>query len=96
MGDPLFLVRNNFYLGNYNNVINEAADMDNLSSADAVERDCFVYRSYIALGSFDVSGQQQAADAVLCCCSINSARQPAFACGGQWKAGGPGSESHSG
>ena len=54
MGDLLFAVRNSFYLGAYNNVINEAADLDHLSDADAVERDCFVYRSYIALGSHEV------------------------------------------
>ncbi|GIL79962.1 hypothetical protein Vretifemale_9201, partial [Volvox reticuliferus] len=53
MADLLFNVRNSFYLGAYNTVINEAADLD-LSEADAIERDCFVYRSYIALGSYDL------------------------------------------
>lgn len=54
MGDPLFSVRNAFYLGAYNTVINEASDMETLSDTDAIERDCFVYRSYIAMGSYEV------------------------------------------
>ncbi|EFJ49020.1 epsilon-COP [Volvox carteri f. nagariensis] len=53
MADLLFNVRNAFYLGAYNTVINEAADLD-LSEAEAIERDCFVYRSYIAQGSYDL------------------------------------------
>ena len=55
MADLLFNVRNSFYLGAYNTVINEAADLDNLSETETIERDCFVYRAYIALGSYDVS-----------------------------------------
>ena len=31
--------------------INEGADLSDLSDNAAVERDCYVYRSYIALGS---------------------------------------------
>ncbi|KAG2443349.1 hypothetical protein HXX76_001711 [Chlamydomonas incerta] len=54
MADLLFNVRNSFYLGAYNTVINEAADLDNLNEVDSIERDCFVYRSYIALGSYDL------------------------------------------
>lgn len=54
MGDPLFSVRNAFYLGAYNTVINEASDMETLSDTDAIERDCFVYRSYIAMGSYEL------------------------------------------
>ena len=54
MADALFSVRNNFYLGAFNNVLNEAADVENLSELDAIERDSFVYRSYIALGSYEV------------------------------------------
>lgn len=53
MADLLFNIRNGFYLGAFNNVINDAADLD-VSDAEAIERDCFVYRSYIALGSYDV------------------------------------------
>jgi hypothetical protein len=55
MADPLFAVRNAFQLGAFNQVINEAADLDSLSEADGIERDCLVYRSYIALGSHEVS-----------------------------------------
>lgn len=51
----LFTLRNNFYLGAYQAAIAEAADLERLSEADSVERDCFVYRSYIELGSFEVS-----------------------------------------
>jgi coatomer protein complex subunit epsilon len=54
MADPLFAVRNAFLLGAFNQVINEAADLDSLSEADSIERDCLVYRSYIALGSHEV------------------------------------------
>jgi hypothetical protein len=43
-------------LGAYNTVINEAPDVDNLSEMEAVERDCFIYRSYIAMGSYEVRG----------------------------------------
>ncbi|KAL3156931.1 hypothetical protein ABBQ38_001193 [Trebouxia sp. C0009 RCD-2024] len=51
--DILFTLRNNFYLGAYQAAIAEAADLERLSESDAVERDCFVYRSYIELGSFE-------------------------------------------
>lgn len=53
--DILFAVRNNFYIGAYNNAINEASDIEGLSEAEQTERDVYVYRSYIALGSHDVS-----------------------------------------
>lgn len=52
--DLLFTLRNNFYLGAYQAAIAEAADLERLAEADTVERDCFVYRSYIELGSFEV------------------------------------------
>ena len=51
--DHLFNLRNNFYLGSYQAAIN-SSDLPNLSPDDAVERDCLVYRSYIALGSYQV------------------------------------------
>lgn len=50
----LFAVSNNFFLGAYNTVINEATDLENLSDMEAIERDTFVYRSYLALGSYDL------------------------------------------
>lgn len=53
--DVLFAVRNNFFIGAYNNAINEASDIEGLSEAEQTERDVYVYRSYIALGSHDVS-----------------------------------------
>lgn len=52
--DVLFPVHNAFYLGAYQNAINEGGDLLGLSEKDAVDRDCFVYRSYIALGSHQV------------------------------------------
>ncbi|XP_039000374.1 coatomer subunit epsilon-1-like [Hibiscus syriacus] len=51
--DHLFNLRNNFYLGTYQSAINNS-DLPNLSPEDAVERDCLVYRSYIALGSYQL------------------------------------------
>lgn len=51
--DHLFNLRNNFYLGAYQAAINNS-DLPNLSPDDAVERDCIVYRSYIALGSYQL------------------------------------------
>ncbi|KAG4158186.1 hypothetical protein ERO13_D02G104900v2 [Gossypium hirsutum] len=51
--DHLFHLRNNFYLGSFQAAINNS-DLPNLSPDDAVERDCLVYRSYIALGSYQL------------------------------------------
>ena len=51
--DLLFNLRNNFYLGAYQAAINNS-EIPNLSPDDAIERDCLVYRSYIALGSHQV------------------------------------------
>ncbi|KAL8512788.1 hypothetical protein ACS0TY_019065 [Phlomoides rotata] len=51
--DPLFGLRNNFYLGAYQAAINNS-EIPNLSSDDVVERDSLVYRSYIALGSYQL------------------------------------------
>ena len=55
----LFPICNAYHLGAYQVAINEAADLDStgtaaLSSSDAIEKDCYVYRSYIALGSYQV------------------------------------------
>ena len=52
--DVLFALRNNFYLGAFQAAINES-NVRNLSDADAVEKDVFVYRSYIALGQNQVT-----------------------------------------
>ncbi|XP_059444805.1 coatomer subunit epsilon-1 [Corylus avellana] len=51
--DQLFSLRNNFYLGAFQAAINNS-EVPNLSPDDVVERDCLVYRSYIALGSFQL------------------------------------------
>jgi Coatomer epsilon subunit len=55
-GDPdlLFTVRNHFYLGGFQHAISEASDLEGLSESERVERDFFVYRSYIELGSYEV------------------------------------------
>lgn len=54
MGDALFAVRNNFYLGAFQTAISEASQLTGLSEAEKIERDVFVYRSYIELGSHEV------------------------------------------
>ncbi|CAL1361433.1 unnamed protein product [Linum trigynum] len=51
--DHLFVLRNNFYLGAFQAAINNS-DLPNLSPEDAIERDCLVHRSYIALGSYQL------------------------------------------
>ncbi|CAN1169419.1 Coatomer subunit epsilon-1 [Linum perenne] len=51
--DHLFNLRNNFYLGAFQAAINNS-DIPNLSPEDAIERDCLVHRSYIALGSYQL------------------------------------------
>ncbi|KAM7524783.1 hypothetical protein LguiA_014685 [Lonicera macranthoides] len=51
--DLLFGLRNNFYLGAYQAAINNS-ELRNLSEEDSVERDTIVYRSYIALGSYQL------------------------------------------
>ncbi|EPS61164.1 hypothetical protein M569_13634 [Genlisea aurea] len=51
--DPLFGLRNNFYLGAYQAAIN-GSEIPGLSPDDVVERDTIVYRSYIALGSYQL------------------------------------------
>ncbi|KAL5704333.1 hypothetical protein ACHQM5_022776 [Ranunculus cassubicifolius] len=51
--DHLFALRNNFYLGAYQAAINNS-EVPNLSDEDLIERDSLVYRSYIALGSYQL------------------------------------------
>ena len=53
--DTLFTVRNSFYIGAYQAAIAEAADLDTLNDWEKIERDFFVYRSYIELGSYEVN-----------------------------------------
>lgn len=52
--DHLFNLRNSFYLGAYQAAINNS-EIPNLSQEDIIERDCLIHRSYIALGSYQVS-----------------------------------------
>lgn len=54
--DPLFSVRNNFYLGAYQTAISDASSLTGLSEDQKLERDTFVYRSYVELGSYEVRG----------------------------------------
>ncbi|KAI0494975.1 hypothetical protein KFK09_025121 [Dendrobium nobile] len=51
--DLLFGLRNNFHIGAYQAAINNS-DVPNLSTDEAIERDSLVYRSYIALGSYQL------------------------------------------
>jgi coatomer protein complex subunit epsilon len=52
--DLLFTVRNAFYLGAYQQCLAEASDLEGLSDAEKIERDCFVYRAYIEIGSSEL------------------------------------------
>lgn len=54
--DKLFAVRNNFYLGAFQSAISEASQLTGLTEAEKIERDVFVYRSYIELGTYEVGG----------------------------------------
>lgn len=54
MADPLFMLRNYYLIGAYNAAINEASDIEGLPAPVQVEKDAYVYRSYIELGSHDV------------------------------------------
>eukprot|EP01018_Ginkgo_biloba_P039960 Gb_19819 [translate_table: standard] len=51
--DALFSLRNNFYIGAYQAAINDS-DLPGLAEEESIERDCLVYRSYIALGSYQL------------------------------------------
>lgn len=77
LADPLFPVANAFHIGAYQVAINEGADLNGLSENDAVERDAYVYRSYIALGSHQVRLQL----VLLCaCCARAGATRGVPAC----------------
>lgn len=52
--DHLFNMRNNFYLGAYQAAINCGDSLPNLSPDELVEKDCLIFRSYVALGSYQV------------------------------------------
>eukprot|EP00277_Geminigera_cryophila_P002998 CAMPEP_0179435802 /NCGR_PEP_ID=MMETSP0799-20121207/19855_1 /TAXON_ID=46947 /ORGANISM="Geminigera cryophila, Strain CCMP2564" /LENGTH=297 /DNA_ID=CAMNT_0021215423 /DNA_START=29 /DNA_END=922 /DNA_ORIENTATION=- len=65
MADDLFSIKNEFYLGNYMGAINEAqsGDLELSSANDERDRDVIIYRSYIALGQFDVVQDEVKEDA---------------------------------
>jgi coatomer subunit epsilon len=52
--DELFTMRNLFWLGNFQLAINESNSLHRLPKQLAPARDEFVYRSYVALGQYDI------------------------------------------
>ncbi|CAG4935869.1 unnamed protein product [Colias eurytheme] len=56
--DELFDVKNAFYVGNYQQAINEAQNVNPSSPLIALQRDTFLYRSYIAQGNFRIVLQE--------------------------------------
>jgi len=52
--DPLFEVRNYFLLGNYQAAINEGNNLNPRNERDRLEKDSYVYRSYIAQGNYKI------------------------------------------
>uniref|UniRef100_A0A7S2XUN8 Coatomer subunit epsilon n=1 Tax=Fibrocapsa japonica TaxID=94617 RepID=A0A7S2XUN8_9STRA len=52
--DDLYTLRNHFWLGNYQMAISEGSSLGRLRSELALEKDEFVYRSYVALGQYQV------------------------------------------
>ena len=79
--DLLFAVRNYFYLGAYQAAIAEASDLEGLTEAQKVERDCYVYRSYIELGSYEVRvGHSMMTEACMQAKSASGAVLPLMQC----------------
>jgi len=52
--DDLYTLRNHFWLGNYQMALSEGSGLSRLSGNLKAEKDVFMYRSYIALGQYDV------------------------------------------
>eukprot|EP01090_Pellita_catalonica_P002537 TRINITY_DN1210_c0_g1_i1.p1 TRINITY_DN1210_c0_g1~~TRINITY_DN1210_c0_g1_i1.p1 ORF type:complete len:305 (-),score=47.46 TRINITY_DN1210_c0_g1_i1:602-1516(-) len=51
--DELFEVRNNFYIGNYQSVVNEALVLSPASEEQTLERDILLHRAYVAQEDYD-------------------------------------------
>jgi tetratricopeptide (TPR) repeat protein len=47
--DELYMVKNHFWVGNFQQVIQEGADLRTSSKAVVAERDAYVYRAYVAM-----------------------------------------------
>jgi len=62
--DELYAVRNHFYLGNYQACVSEGNAVTPGTEALRVERDCLIYRSFIAQGNCGVVLQE----VCLCVC----------------------------
>ncbi|CAF4828805.1 unnamed protein product [Pieris macdunnoughi] len=56
--DKLFHVKNAFYVGNYQQAINDAQHVVCSSPLVTLERDAFLYRSYIAQGNYRIVLQE--------------------------------------
>ncbi|XP_047506201.1 coatomer subunit epsilon [Pieris napi] len=56
--DKLFHVKNAFYVGNYQQAINDAQHVVGSSPLVTLERDAFLYRSYIAQGNYRIVLQE--------------------------------------
>eukprot|EP00297_Palpitomonas_bilix_P012913 CAMPEP_0113872960 /NCGR_PEP_ID=MMETSP0780_2-20120614/3506_1 /TAXON_ID=652834 /ORGANISM="Palpitomonas bilix" /LENGTH=299 /DNA_ID=CAMNT_0000858555 /DNA_START=152 /DNA_END=1051 /DNA_ORIENTATION=- /assembly_acc=CAM_ASM_000599 len=52
--DPLFQLKTNFYVGNYQAAINHGNSAKVSSEHEKIERDVFIYRSYIAMKNYTV------------------------------------------
>lgn len=52
--DDLFTLRNHFWLGSYQLAIAEGSGLGRLSDSLRIERDEFIYRSYVALGQYSI------------------------------------------
>lgn len=52
--DDLFTLRNHYWLGSYQLAIAEGSGLGRLPEALRVERDEFIYRSYLALGQYSI------------------------------------------